>query len=263
MTDEERDPKISRRYRELPPEEPPRELDAAVLAAARREVEARPAPLVAPTGRRRWYVPVAAAAVIVLSVVVTLQVEREQPDVDGPAPRAEKAAPAPEPQPAAKAAQAPATAAPAAAPPVEAASRKAAREPGRFAPDPARSAPPLAAAAPAAETRLHLPAPAEKPAPRAEDSAAPSAAGSVAGVLAGRDARESTIRERAEPQSALEMRAKRAGEAAETPERQLERIADLRRQGRHDEADKALAEFRKRYPDYKIPEKTLERVERR
>jgi hypothetical protein len=50
---------------------------------------------------------------------------------------------------------------------------------------------------------------------------------------------------------------------AETPERELERIADLRKQGRHDEADKALAEFRKRNPDFKIPEAMLERVERR
>jgi hypothetical protein len=50
---------------------------------------------------------------------------------------------------------------------------------------------------------------------------------------------------------------------ADTPERELERIAELRIQGRHDEADKALAEFRKRYPDYKIPEAMRARVERR
>lgn len=40
----------------------------------------------------------------------------------------------------------------------------------------------------------------------------------------------------------------------ESPERWLERIAQLRKQGRHEEADKALAEFRQRYPDYRIPE---------
>jgi hypothetical protein len=50
---------------------------------------------------------------------------------------------------------------------------------------------------------------------------------------------------------------------AQTPERELERIAQLRRDGKHDEADKALAEFRKRHPDYTIPEAMLERVERR
>jgi len=46
---------ISQRYRELPREEPPRHLDDAILAAARRAAETRPAPLVVPTGRRRWY----------------------------------------------------------------------------------------------------------------------------------------------------------------------------------------------------------------
>jgi hypothetical protein len=49
----------------------------------------------------------------------------------------------------------------------------------------------------------------------------------------------------------------------EPPERWLERIAELRKQGMHDEADKALEEFRKRYPDYRIPESMLEKVEKR
>jgi hypothetical protein len=49
---------------------------------------------------------------------------------------------------------------------------------------------------------------------------------------------------------------------AETPEQWLERIAKLRAEGKHDEADKALAEFRKRYPDFRISEETLKKVER-
>jgi len=36
-----------------------------------------------------------------------------------------------------------------------------------------------------------------------------------------------------------------------------ERIAALRKEGKHEEADKALEEFRKRYPDYKVPESAL------
>ena len=49
---------------------------------------------------------------------------------------------------------------------------------------------------------------------------------------------------------------------ADSPEAALERIAELRRLGRHDEADKALAGFRRRYPDYRIAEQMLKKVER-
>jgi len=45
--------------------------------------------------------------------------------------------------------------------------------------------------------------------------------------------------------------------AHETPE------TCLRRQGSHDEADRALAEIRKRYPEYRIPDATRARLERR
>ena len=38
------------------------------------------------------------------------------------------------------------------------------------------------------------------------------------------------------------------------PDKWLERIEELRKQGRIDEARASLAEFRKRYPDFKLPE---------
>jgi hypothetical protein len=39
-----------------------------------------------------------------------------------------------------------------------------------------------------------------------------------------------------------------------TPEKWLERIEELRKRGRLDEAKTSFAEFRKRYPDYRLPD---------
>ena len=71
---DERDPKLSQRYRQLPGEEPSRELDQAILAAAHRSVDRSHAPLVVPAGRPRWYYSLAAAAVLVLAIAVTVHV---------------------------------------------------------------------------------------------------------------------------------------------------------------------------------------------
>src|SRR5439155_16652793 len=57
----------------------------------------------------------------------------------------------------------------------------------------------------------------------------------------------------------LAMRRAERGAVEEAPERILERIAELRRQGKQDEADKALAEFRRRYPDDRITAEMLKK----
>ena len=214
MTDE-RDPKVSQRYRELGAEEPPTELDAEILAVSRRAAETRLAPLVPPTGRRRWYFPVAAAAIITLAVAVTVHVERQQPDAESITP-----APPSTPESRADALEAKKDSAP------QAELRKA--KPAKL---PAASAP--APAPRAADTARNM----EQPEPQARS--APDA--QVTG---------------------LAMRRAERGAVEEAPERILERIAELRRQGKHDEADKALAEFRRRYPDYRIAEEMLKKVER-
>jgi hypothetical protein len=197
---EERDPKLTQHYRELGREEPPRELDQTILAAAHRAADKAHAPLVTPAGRHRWYFAFGAAAVLVLAVGVAVHVERDRPDME--------------------AASVPQSPAPVAAVPEQ---RKAKEE--------SREARDDAAVATARSELKRQPAEA---APKREPSA------------------EESWRQRTGALSA----------ASETPERWLERIVELRKAGRHDEADRALAEFRERYPDYRVSAEMLEKVER-
>ena len=89
----EHDDPLRRAYRALANEEPPRELDEAILAAARRAV-ARP------SLARRWGVPVSIAALLVIALGVTLEMQRGKPRVEleqraaPPALEQESAAPA-------------------------------------------------------------------------------------------------------------------------------------------------------------------------
>jgi len=190
------DEELSNRYRALGREEPSAELDAKIIAASRRAAASRPRP-------GRWMLPLSLAAVIVLSVAVTLQMQHEP------------AAP-----------EAPAAARPAA--PAENAAQSVA-----------------------------------SPAPEQQGPAAAVPVPGPAAVM-GRPSREAADRERFEraAPAAAEERARQLS-AEESPQRWLEQIAELRREGRDDEADRRLAEFRRRYPAYRIPEATLERVERR
>lgn len=311
MTENDREDEIRRRYRELAREEPSRALDDAILAAARRELETRPAPLVAPTGRRRWTVPVAAAAVIVLSAVLTLHVQREQPDAElsalQPAPpmarkdeqaavagraevpreqppalaskaeaeadgerrkdmaklqapeRRRAAEPSPAKPRAPSGAPAPATVQPPPPPPpapdlASSAQPRPPADPGRFSPDPAPS---MAPPAQVPQMQMRPAAPPAKPAPRASESV--SAAGAGPPVAAEERPALGGLRDSARLREDATALAKRA-EPSESPERMLERIAALRREGRQKEADDVYAEFRKRFPDYRIPEAMREQV---
>ncbi|HET7364313.1 MAG TPA: hypothetical protein VFJ70_12170 [Burkholderiales bacterium] len=221
---DERDPQISQRYRALGGEEPPPELDRAILAAARR----------ATTRRNRWYPSLAAAAVLVFAVAIVVQVERQPPDQ----------APMSEPSPPAVAAPAQDKVAPqerkapAAAPAKPAAGRRAEQAP-QFAPEPA---------------------PAPPPAPSA-NVAAPAAGVGAEGE------RKRADETRAAPQLQRSMGAQRSAASAALrdevpPDEWLTRIARLRELGRDEEADKELARFRERYPDYRIPEVMAKKVEK-
>ena len=235
------DDDISRRYRELPREEPPRHLDDAIRAAAHRAVHTRPAPLVVPTGRQRWYFPLAAAAIIVLAVAVTMHVEREQPaeeivsstqSTPAEEPKTEKPPSAPQPERRRK---------------TESADSRELRD---AAPPPALQKAPEPAAPPVATQDAIRGAQesASAPAARAESARAPAAPQANAQLGRADEGR------RAASLSAF---------ALQSPEQWLQGIADLRRQGRHEEADKSLAEFRKRYPDYRLSKEVLEQLEKR
>ena len=239
---DERDPDVSRRYRELGAEEPPRALDDAILAASRKDLK-----------RKSWYGPLALAATLVLVVAVSIQVERQKPDEEftaaqSPAPaaveekaelplkeeRVLKARPARPPQ-------------------------AASSPPGGFTPDPQPAAPELQSA-----DALRDLAKSNEPAVRSDatgerrrhesESARPAPAPAPA------PARPAMERPRAEMGA---MSGAMAGRAIEAPEPWLERIAELRRQGKHEEADKALEEFRKRYPDYRLSDEVKAKVERK
>ena len=277
MTDH--DARVSQRYAELAREEAGGEIDAAILAASRRSLARN-------SWSRRWAAPVSIAAVMVLAVGVTLQMQHEQPDLERPdAPPPKIQAPLPEPAapevppPRADRQAAPARSRKVAPPPAMEQKREHFAEPKPFAdqvaprareeamapveklekkdalsnvtPAPA-PAPAPAAAAPAAPATLATP-----PAPQAKALAEPQALPapmrpSALGGIEGRAKRDVA-------QGALSTRLQVAPARSEE-ETELERIAKLRVEGRNAEADKALAEFRRKYPDFTIPPAMWERV---
>jgi len=193
MAETERDEQVSAGYRALGSEQPPRALDDAILAAARRS------PM-------RWRIPLSVAAVLVLAAGVTLRMLPQPPEAESVA-LAPQVMETPRPK-------APAQAA---AP---------AREQSR----------PDARAKASAEVAV---APASPPA-AAADAMRDAPASSAAGAFAPSPMRSEVAAKLAKPEL--------------TPQAWLARIAELRKEGRRREADESLTEFRKRYPDYKIPE---------
>jgi ribonuclease E len=282
---EERDSQVAAAYRELGAEEPPRRLDEAILAASRRPPR---------HWTQRWAVPLSLAAVVVLSVTITLQVQHEAPELESAAAPPRAAAPA------RSEAQEEA--------PLKLKPDEQLRQRARAAaekPEARRAEPKaFADAAPAAPARSTAPAAgpdalasrndvarleqAHREAARSADSGRGS---SALGQVEERTARDAEAAARAHQAGALFAKRPEQAPAAkpaapppaeaaaappaaaapaqvaklsgETPEREFERIAQLRAEGKHDEADKAFLEFRRRYPNFRITEEMLRRVERR
>ncbi|MEO7729142.1 MAG: hypothetical protein ABIS45_17970 [Burkholderiales bacterium] len=76
------DPELTAIYRAAPADAPPPALDAAILAAARREVSARPRP--AGFTFRSLRAPLSIAAVLLLSVSLVTLMREEAPEITGP-----------------------------------------------------------------------------------------------------------------------------------------------------------------------------------
>jgi hypothetical protein len=270
--DMEHDPQLAATYRAGANAEPPAHLDDAIRAAARREVAAGPRR----AGIRRWAVPVSLAAVLVLSVsVVTMMREQGADRLDSlTLPPAET----------------PAARMQSETMQSEIVKRESAEPPTAAAPEAMpkrRSAPPPAAAPVPPAAQAEAPAPAPALSGRAAE-AERSVADSRAKAMAAESSRveDSAARREYAPQPQLRSApapmadavggagasaAKPAAPATamstapaksvlwqdlikEPPEKWVQRIAELRRTGQTAAADALVAEFRRRFPDARVPE---------
>lgn len=191
------DQRVSDLYRTGASEQPSTDTDETILAAARREAGAGPRSFRS-SRPPRWMVPASVAAVLALTVGLSLVARHElEPDrASLPAAPAVREAPMREQAPAAD----------------------------RSSPEPAASAP---------ESMRFRGSPAAKKAAEAPANSA--------GVAA--------------PTEAVPQPGNVPGETKPlAPEEWLQRILQLRKEGRVKEASESLQEFRRQYPDYKLPD---------
>ena len=261
--DMEHDPQLAALYRAGADAAPPAHLDDAIRAAARREVAAGPRR----AGVRRWAVPVSLAAVLVLSVsVVTMMreqgadrlesvilpppeipvvtVQREVAEPPAATPLRQPVLPPPAATPAEPAAKAGVSA------PVQTFERAAEAEQGMATAGIESRAKVAAAEAIRAEDSAVARRNSAPPQPQIRSAPAPMAdMASGAGVSA-------SIKPAA-PAAALSVAPKSAlwqDLVREPPEKWVQRIAELRRAGQTADAEALAAEFRRRFPDQRLPE---------
>lgn len=246
------DPELSRLYREASAADPPAALDAAILAAARKQVSKPQREERSQRQERsqrhersfwsRWMVPASAIATLVLGVSIALLLEREQPGTND-----------------------------------DTITRQIPQRPQS--PPPARVTEPskakaAASAAPAVAANKGAPAgvPAQAPAPRSAE-AAPSAAQAFPAESRAKASESKTMRESnvasdsalggagaaapAAPAAAGKLAPMRPQAIQRPAEAWLDEISRLKREGRDKEAAEQLAEFRKAYPSYAVPETLL------
>jgi len=282
-SDEPRDPSIDAAYRATPREEPPRALDERILAAAHRAVDARPGP-VGRSFSQRWRVPVAVAATVVLSATVTLMVyesEKTPPIPERLSPgkvREDQVAPS---VPAARGVLDKASGAREARPPEVLEERRVAPEtgvarpsapanqdalrqapaqepsrmqsneskiaPAPFPAEPARPATPPAASAPRAKDD-------EAPVAKKRESPGASPAPAVEAERASSMTRERALADRPIGRTERDAAVGAAQPVLQSPEEWIAEIRRLKKAGQANDANRLLAEFRDRFPEYPLPE---------
>jgi len=217
-----RDAKLAALYRAAAREEPPPALDDAIRAAARRAVASRPQ-RVSKSFIRAWRVPLSIAAVMVLTVSLVTIMREEAPEImlppSGLLGEADHKRAGPAADTGENATAVPKTLLPHAQ-----------------RPDSVGLRPPAQTGSSGIGLRDSRVAP---------DSAAESRKDMAA---AGRTETDSPA---SSPASSMPRATQPRPDLA--PDKWLERIEDLRRRGKLEEARTSLAEFRKRFPDYELP----------
>lgn len=268
----ERRSRVAKAYRESSVDQPPQELDDAILAASRRAVGAGPRRI---GWARRWGAPFAAAAVLVLAVAVVLnlqdepqiaQLKQAQAPATPPSPAVSDVRTRPGERDAAATNSAKREVTP------EARSRRAG-EPAASGAAPAQSADrlqagaapaPVAPAASSDEQRGDFAAKESAPERVAVSDAAPKSAAPGSGTAAGDD----LMRSRTEAETTLgasnALRKQSAAPAATPipPATLISQIEALYAAGRTEEGDRALREFCRGFPEHELPDALIRHADR-
>ncbi len=240
---------LSRLYREAASAEPSPALDRAILDAAAAAVASKPVRRSA--SWRRWRAPVAAFATIVLTISLSFMVryeqERDEATVTSARTRADngavdqvkerRAAPAPAPRAVVKSLSPPAPSSSA----FESKKEVAAEPPPKGRLESSDNAPALRAAPPGVS-------------PMAPKSI--MLRGSPVATPASGELESPRMRSREDARDALQApseNAARDADVASAAEAWLARIRELKRQGKEQEAKAALADFKRAYPDLRLP----------
>ena len=241
---------VSERYRAGAQDEPPARLDAAIQAAAHREVEQ-------PRQRRNWRVPASIAAMLVLGVSLVLVVRDKEPplpSLDQPATEEAKLAKSAPPQLAMKAPPKPRADFHREDRPSRERSARPDREPA--ARDEVGAAQDNAAASGAAAQSAPAPAPA--PAAPAVAGQAKPAEQEQARIAESGDSSPNKKDKRladAAKESRSGVQALRKQETAAPAQQWLDEIDALLRDGKEAEARRRLLDFRQEYPHYVLSER--------